>query len=316
MKMNRVQFQRGLSLAEFMEQYGTEAECNAALARQRWPSGFVCPRCQDHRHSCFERSGQRLWQCHRCRYQVSVTAGTIFENTKLPLTKWFLAMFFMTQSKNNISALCLKRHLGVSYDTAWLLKHKLMAVMGEVEARRELDVRVEIDDAYLGGARAGKAGRGSENKVPFVAAVETTEDGRPRYVRFEPLPFTHARIGAWANRALAPTAHVLSDALPSFSILAALVKQHEAIAMGSGKQAAQHPKFRWVNTLISNFKTALSGTYHAFNFVKYARRYFAEYAYRFNRRFDLRTILSSLIHDCVRMLPHNEQMIRLAESHR
>ncbi len=97
--------------------------------------------------------------------------GTIFENTKLPLTKWFLAMFFITQSKSNISPLSLKRHLGVSYDTAWLLKHKLMAVMAEAEAGRKLAVRVEIDDAYLGGIRPGKAGRGSENKVPFVAAV-------------------------------------------------------------------------------------------------------------------------------------------------
>lgn len=316
MKMNRVQFQRGLSLSEFMEQYGTEAKCEAALVEQRWPSGFVCPRCHDDRHSCFDRGGQRLWQCHRCRYQVSGTAGTIFENTKLPLTKWFLAMFFITQSKNNISALSLKRHLGVSYDTAWLLKHKLMAVMGEAEAGRELDIRVEIDDAYLGGARAGKAGRGSENKVPFVAAVETTEDGRPRYVRFDPMPFTHERIDAWANRVLAPTTHALSDALPSFSVLAASVKRHEAIVVGSGKQAAQHPKFRWVNTLISNFKTALSGTYHAFNFAKYAKRYFAEYAYRFNRRFDLRAIVSSLIHDCAWMWPHNERMIRLAETHR
>ena len=135
-----------------MDRYGTEAKCEAALAEQRWPSGFVCPRCQDDRHSCFERGHQRLWQCHRCHHQVSITAGTIFENTKLPLTKWFLAMFFMTQFKNNISALCLKRHLGVSYDTAWLLKHKLMTVMGETEANRELAVRVEIDDAYLGEA--------------------------------------------------------------------------------------------------------------------------------------------------------------------
>ncbi len=238
---NRVQFQRGLSLSEFMDRYGTEAKCEAALAEQRWPSGLVCPRCQDDRHSCFERGHQRLWQCHRCHHQVSITAGTIFENTKLPLTKWFLAMFFMTQFKNNISALCLKRHLGGSHHTARSLKHKLMTVMGETEANRELAVRVEIDDAYLGGARAGKAGRGSANKVPFVAAVETTDDGRPRYVRFDPMPFTHECIDAWASQSLAPTTHALSDALPSFSVLADSVRTHEAIVVGSGRQAAQHP---------------------------------------------------------------------------
>jgi len=316
MKMNRVQFQRGLSLGEFMQRYGTEVQCEAALLAARWPAGFECPRCRDGRHTVFERDGHRLWQCQRCRHQVSLTAGTIFENTKLPLTTWYLAMYLMTQAKNNISALSLKRHLGVSYRSAWLMKHKLMAVMGQTEARRELDVRVEIDDAYLGGSKAGKPGRGSDNKVPFVAAVETTEEGRPRYVRFDPIPFSHEAVDAWANRALAPTAHVLSDALPSFSILADSVRRHEAIVVGSGKQAARRPQFRWVNTLISNFKTALSGTYHAFGFRKYAHRYFAEYAYRFNRRFDLRQIVASLIQDCASMRPRNESMIRLAESHR
>src|SRR3974390_2506836 len=131
-----------------------------------------------------------------------------------------------------------------------------MAVMGEAEALRELDVRVEIDDAYLGGARAGRRGRGSTNKVSFMAAVETTEDGRPRYVRFDPMPFNQARIDAWARQALAPTTHVLSDGLHSFSVLAQSVTVHETIVVGAGKCAAQHPKFRWVNTLISNFKTA------------------------------------------------------------
>jgi ribosomal protein L37AE/L43A len=287
MSMNRVQFQRGLSLSEFMARYGTETQCEAALLAMRWPAGFTCPHCRDSRHSLFKRGVHRLWQCQRCRCQTSIKAGTIFENTKVPLTQWFLAMYLVTQFKNNIAALALKRHLGVSYGTAWLMKHKLMAVMGEAEDQRVLDVRVEIDDAYLGGARAGKAGRGSVNKVPLVAAVETTEDGRPRYVRFDPMPFTHERINHWANHALAPDAHVLSDGLPSFSVLGQSVRTHEAIVVGAGKQAAQHPGFRWVNTLISNFKTALSGTYHAFLFRKYAKRYFAEYAYRFNRRFDL-----------------------------
>lgn len=314
MSMNRVQFQRGLSLPEFMDQYGTEAKCEAALLAMRWPSGFVCPHCGGRQHSVFERGEHRLWQCSDCRHQVSRTAGTIFENTKLALTTWFLAMFFITGSKNNVSALSLMRHLGVSYRTAWLVKHKLMAVMGAAEDSRKLEVRVEIDDAYLGGARPGKRGRGSQNKVPFVAAVETTADGRPQYVRFDALPFTHERLAAWGHRALAPTAHLLSDSLPSFSVLGQLGR-HEPIIVGSGKQAARHPKFRWVNTLISNFKTAMSGTYHAFHFAKYAGRYFAEYAYRFNRRFDLRNIVSCIIQDCVRMTPLNESKVRLAVTH-
>lgn len=107
------------------------------------------------------------------------------EATKLPLRKWFLAMYLMTQSKNAITSLELKRQLGVTYKTAWLMKHKLLEVIVQREASRTLKGRVEIDDAYLGGElTGGKPGRGSENKVPFVAAVETKE-GRPIYMRLD-----------------------------------------------------------------------------------------------------------------------------------
>jgi hypothetical protein len=128
-------------------------------------------------HSAFRRLGRMYWQCSACRSQCSVTPGTIFESSKLRLLTWFLAMHLLTQSKNFISALELKGHLGVCYKTAWLVKHKLMEVMRLREEDRQLTGRVEVDDAYLGGERSGgKAGRGSENKVPFIAALQTTED--------------------------------------------------------------------------------------------------------------------------------------------
>ena len=105
-----------------------------------------------------------------CRHQCSVISGTIFEATKLGLSRWFLAMHLLTRSKNNVAALELMRHLGVCYKTAWLIKHKLMEVMRMREDTRLLDGRVQIYDAYLGGERSGgKAGCGSENKVPFAS---------------------------------------------------------------------------------------------------------------------------------------------------
>ena len=177
MAMNTVQFQPGLSMMAFMERYGSDYKCEAALIESRWPDGFVCPACSCAQSSSFRREGRLYYQCSGCRHQCSVTSGTIFEATKLPLTRWFLAMHLLTQSKNNVAALELKRHLGVCYKTAWLIKHKLMEVMRLREEGRQLDGRVEIDDAYLGGERTGgKVGRGSENKVPFVAAVQTTPD--------------------------------------------------------------------------------------------------------------------------------------------
>jgi ribosomal protein L37AE/L43A len=219
MAMNRVQFQKGLSMAEFMAMYGTERQCEAALVRFRWPEGFCCPECRHTRATTFSRGERRYWQCARCYRQTSLTAGTIFESSKLPLTTWFLAMHLLTQAKNNVSALELKRHLGVSYPTAWLVKHKLMQVMAERENRVVLQGRVEIDDAYLGGERPGKTGRGSENKIPFLVAVQTGTDGKPERVCFKVMRFTKDGIQDWANRAIHADATVYSDALPSLKAL-------------------------------------------------------------------------------------------------
>ena len=314
MSINQVQFQRGLSMAEFMERYGTEEKCHAALVASRWPRGFRCPACRDERHSTFVREGRSYWQCYRCRHQTTVTAGTIFDATKLPLTRWFVAMHLMTQAKNNVSALELKRHLGVRYKAAWLMKHKLLQVMAEREDRRLLDGRIEVDDAYLGGERPGKRGRGSENKVSFIVAVQTADDGRPLLTRMNRIAFTREAVADWANQALAASARVTSDALDCFDGFRSNVADYQPVVVGSGRQAVvAHPEFRRVNTVLSNLKTAISGTYHAFKFAKYAERYLAEVQYRFNRRFDLGSILVRLVRAATLTRPRPEPMIRLAE---
>ena len=242
-----------------------------------------------------ERDQQLLWQCRRCRHQAS----------KLPLRTWFIALHLLSQSKNNLSALALKRQLGVAYKTAWLIKYKLMDVMADRKNRRVLTGRVEIDSAYLGGERSGgKVGRGSENKVPFVAAVHTNEKSHPLFVRFDPVAaFTGAEITAWSARVLSTQIVVWSDGLYCFNALAANVAEHKREIVGSGRQSVTHPNIRWVNTLLGNLKPALSGTYHAFNFTRYARRYLAEYAYRFNRRFDLKSLLPHLLNICMKAAP-------------
>lgn len=313
MPRNLIQFQSGLSLPDFLQQYGSLSQCETALESSRWPQGFVCPYCQDTRHSAYFRKGKKLFQCSRCRRQTSLTSGTVFDASKLPLTTWFLALYFISQSKNNVAALELSRLLGVSYNTAWLIKHKLLQVMQEREHSRELTGRVEIDDAYLGGERKGTPGRGSPNKVPFIAAVQTTDDGRPFYVRFDCIQrFDHSSIESWSQQALTATTCAYSDGLPAFTILAEMVDQHTSFITGTGQQAARHPQFRWVNTLLSNLKTAMSGTYHAIKFQKYAQRYLAEVQYRFNRRFDLKSILPRLLRAAVKTKPKPLYVTRLA----
>lgn len=155
--------------------------------------------------------------------------------------------------------------------------------------------RVEIDDACLGGERPGKVARGSENKVPLMAAVQTTADRMPQKVCFKAMRFTRQGIQDWANRTLHPDAVVYSDALPGMEAgLAAEVAQYVPIRTGSGRQAVLHPEFRHVSTMLGNLKTAIFGTYQAFKFAKYADRYLAEAQYRCNRRFDRASILRRL----------------------
>lgn len=314
MGINRVQFQKGLSMAEFMDRYGSEQQCQAALVASRWPQGFVCPDCGQTKHSTFVREGRQYWQCSACREQVTAICGTIMQATKLPLTRWFLAMHLLTQAKNNISALELKRHLGVRYKTAWLMKHKLMQVMLVREAPRRLDGRVEIDDAYLGGELpGGKSGRGSQNKVPFIAAVQTTPAGHPVLVCLSKLEFTKKAVSEWAQKSLCASAQVVTDGLWCFQAVTTSGAAHERTVTGGGAASVKLEKFRAVNTMLGNLKTAFSGTYHSFDFVKYAHRYLAEVQYRFNRRFNLSTILVRLLHASASTPPHPERLIRAAE---
>lgn len=318
MPMNRVQFQPGLSMREFLSLYGTQELCEAALIARRWPRGFECPRCGVcQARTSFSRQGRRYWQCAGCQYQCSVLSGTVFEASKLPLTSWFLAMQLLTQSKNNVSALELKRHLGVSYRSAWLLKHKILEGMRLPEADRQLTGRVEIDDAYLGGQRSGgKAGRGSENKVPFVAAVQTTEDGLPHLVCLSPRRFTNKSIEEFQARHTALPLTLVSDGLHCFEVAASAGAVHDREITGGGKASVLNEKFVAVNTLIGNVKTALTGTYHAIKFAKYAYRYLAEVQFRFNRRYNLRAILGRLLNALVHAPQRPERGIRVAELHR
>ena len=114
-------------------EYGSQGKCEAALIASRWPEGFACLACGSQASSSFRREGRLCWQHSVCRHQCGVISGTIFEATKLPLTRWLLAMHLLTQSKNNVAALELMRHLGVCYKTAWLVKHKFMEVMRDRE---------------------------------------------------------------------------------------------------------------------------------------------------------------------------------------
>lgn len=315
MKMNKIQFQKGISLNQFLAMYGQEEQCEIALEDARWPGGFRCPKCSGKEHYRYRRGTLKIFQCCTCRKQTTLTEGTIFHSSKLPLTIWFQAMFLLTQNKNNVSTLELRRLVGVSYPAAWRMKHKLMQVMYERESTTRLSGRVEIDDAYLGGEHSGgKVGRGSENKVPFIAAVQTNDQHHPQYALFSKVTsFSSNEVTAWARQSLVPATLVVSDGLGCFRSVATAGCDQQREVVGSGRKSTSMECFTWVNTILGNLKTAISGTYHAFDFEKYAHRYLGEYQYRFNRRFDLAGMLSRLIHAAAQTGKRSEGWLRLAE---
>lgn len=216
----------------------------------------------------------------------------MFHSTKLPLTKWFLAIHLMTESKNGISQLELGRQLGVSINTAALVYHKIAQVMLEREKEQPLSSKIELDDAYWGGKKkGGKRGRGSENKVPFVAALEKTQDNKPHRIKLSVVKaFSKSAIRSWAKRSLSSECNILSDGLGCFRVLSEMGYSHEVCVVGHSKDPLKTAPFNWVNIILGNLKTALAGTFHKLS-KTYLQRHLSTFVYRFNRRYKLKDLL-------------------------
>ena len=224
-------------------------------------------------------------------------------------------MDLLTQSKNGVSALELKRQLGISYKAAWRIKHKLLQVMKERDDSKPLADFVQLDDAYWGGERhGGKRGRGAPGKTPFVAAVQTNEEGHPIAMRLTRLKgFTKKEIAAWAQRHLQPSCAVVSDGLSCFPAVKVAGCEHTAIVTGGGPASVTLVAFTWVNSMIGNVKSSIEGAYHAVS-ARHLPRYLAEFCYRFNRRFKLEDMIPRLGYVAVRTPPMPDRLLKMAEA--
>ena len=292
---------RGLSEESFRQAFGTEEQHRAVLVRLRWPDGFVCPAC-DHRGQCVLK-GRRLYQCNRCKKQTSLTAGTIFHATKLPLTVWLAAIHVIVTAKNGVSTVELGGRLGVKQPTAWTMKHKNMAVMARREGETPLSGRMEMDDGYLGGKRCGKREHGAAGKTPFMAAVSTTSEGRPRRVKLVPFrAFRKREIARGAPRWLPPGSEVVMDAFSYWNALGEGTFSGGLVRTGSGLKAVRVPSFKWVNTTLGNIKSAITGTYRNVG-SSHAERYLASFTWRYNRRYQVKSMVPRLAHSAARTEP-------------
>lgn len=270
--------QPAMSYFDWTQQFSTQEACLTEIARHRWPQGFICPRC-GHDHAFVLTRGYKR-QCARCRYQVSVTAGTVFHRTHVPLPKWFAAIYLMSADKGGLSALRLSKLIGVSWPTAYRMLRVLRRAMHDRDSCYRLSGLIEVDDAFVGGHRAGKRGRGAAGKTPVLLAVE--QRGRAAgYLAARVLPegVKQAAVREFACHHFAETSELRSDALPA---LASLSEHHaHEPRLTPPEQATQWlPK---VHLIIANLKRFVLGTFHGVS-GKYLQEYIDEFVYRFNRR--------------------------------
>jgi hypothetical protein len=228
---------------------------------------------------------------------------------------WFRAIYHFTQTKGGISSMELSRRLGVCQNTAWKIAHKLMEVMKEREAEKPLSGRVEMDDAYIGGKRqGGKRGRGASGKTPFIAAVETTDDGKPVRLKLQTVTgFNRSSVYKVLPLIVAQNCKVVTDGLGCFKAVEEHGIAHQEVKT-SGDKSVQDSVFKWVNTVLGNVKSAITGTYRAIS-TKHVPRYLASFAYRFNRRYDLFAMFARLAYVSLRTPPRPYRLLILAEDY-
>ncbi len=220
--------QKVISFKEFRQRFQTEEACEAYLFQQRWPEGFVCPKCGG--TGCYQLHGRREYVCKQCHRQSSVTAGTVLHHTHLPLTVWFWAIYLVARDKRGISAVQLSRELEISYSSAWYLLHRLRKAMGQRDRDYILSGVIELDDAYFGAPKSnGKRGRGTD-KASVLAAVSLTEQGHPRYLKMQVSQLDAESVSTVAQQIICPGSGIHSDALGPFR---AAPEEHTSITIKS-----------------------------------------------------------------------------------
>lgn len=285
---------KSMSFAELCEMFPNEETCRERLYQMRWPEGFVCPKCGSREYGYHE--GKKVYQCKSkyCRYQASVTAGTVMEHTRLPIKVWFWAIFLMATDKRGTSATYLSTVLKIRYKSAWLLLQKLRSAMGKRDARYLLESIVELDDTYFGGPKSGgKRGRGT-SKSKVLAALSKDEDGKPKYLKMVVLPNLKGKtVGTFAKSAIAENSTVETDAYSSYRKPLGEKFNHnwQVFDADSGSLA-------WLHTIISNAKSFVQGTFHGIR-KTHLQRYLDEFCWRFNRRHRTSSIFFDLLRSVI-----------------
>ncbi len=274
------------TLRQFQAEFATEEACQRYLAACRWPEGFNCPRCGH--GNAYELLKQRRYQCGKCRYQVSLTSGTILHRTKIPLSDWFWAVYLMTTDKRGVSALLLQRQLGLTcYETAWMMLHKLRRAMVNA-AREPLRGEVEVDDTWIGGEQAGLRGsRQLKDRRAALVLVAVEKRGRASgRIRMSVIrDFKAATIRSFLIHNVASGSTIYTDGLKSFSGLLEAGFKHVVRNQPLRSELRKGAKSAvpLADRAIGNLQQWLIGTYHGVSKPQ-LQVYLDEFVFRHNRR--------------------------------
>ena len=268
------------NLLTLVDDFNTDAKCRELLERLRWPNGVACLRCGSLGVSEIEARNQ--YDCNDCRYQFSITAGTIMHDSHLPLRKWFMAIYLMCESKKGMSALQLKRTLDIgSYKTAWYLCHRIRKAMGNdpLEGPTLLGI-VEVDETLIGGKTKGK-GRAYKGNKTWVAGAIQRNGG----IRLERIPDTRkATLHSFINRTVKDEAEAIyTDELASYLGIADHNTRHETVNHSIEEWTVGDVHTNSIEGVWSLFKRSIIGAFHKVS-VKHLPRYLDELEWRYNNR--------------------------------
>jgi len=266
------------TIMEFESRFAGEEACIEYLIALRWPEGFLCPTCHN---TAAWRTARGLFHCKECGSQTSVTAGTVFQDTRKPLHVWFRAMWYVTNQKPGVSALGLQRALGLgSYRTAWMWLHKLRHAMVRPD-RDRLEGTMEVDETYIGGEKPGKRGRGAMGKTLVLIAAQ--EDGnRIGRIRLQRIPNASSdSLGRAVQACVKPGANIRTDGWMGYNTLPELGYLHQVVREDVHVGENLLPL---VNRVASLLKRWLLGTHQGAVRASHLDYYLDEFTFRFNRR--------------------------------
>ena len=266
-----------MNLVKLIERYGNEDKCRDYLEELRWPNGVACPRCGSFGVSRVQKP--RVFDCNSCRYQFSVTSGTIFHDSHLPLWKWFLTAYMMSEAKKGVSANQIKRTIGVSYKTAWYLCHRIRAAMSD-GSPNPLRGIVEVDETWIGGKRKNVGHGYKGNKVVVAGAVERDGDAR-----LQTIPDTTRRtLHGFIDKHVAPdTEAIYTDDWPAYKGIADHDTRHETVNHSAEEWVRGDVHTNTIEGIWSLFKRSVVGSYHKVSH-KHLDSYLDELEWRFNNR--------------------------------